>query len=143
MERRAFIKSSCNICLLGASGFLLSQLAVSCSPAYSIYKADVINDDIQIPLSSFGPSNFQIVRPKGWYYDIALRKKEDASYEALLLKCTHQDNQLTPSGSGYGCSLHGSQFNKDGRVTKGPAERPLKEYAISISKDHLIIHTKA
>lgn len=143
MERRSFIKSSCNLCLLSGSGFLLSQLAVSCSPAYPVFKTEVVNDEIQLPLVSFGQSDFQIVRPKGWYYDIAVRKKDNTSYEALLLKCTHQDNQLTPSGSGYSCALHGSQFDKDGRVTKGPAEHALKAYSTSLTKDQLIIHTKA
>ncbi|MDR3714048.1 MAG: Rieske (2Fe-2S) protein [Puia sp.] len=143
MERRAFIKSSCNGCLLAASGLLLSRLAASCSPAFPVFKTEVINGEIQLPLTALGSSGFQIVRPKGWYYDIAVRKKEDASYEALLLKCTHQDNQLTPSGSGYGCTLHGSQFDKDGRVTKGPAEHPLQSYTTTLTRDQLIINIKA
>jgi Rieske Fe-S protein len=142
MKRRAFIKSSCNLCLLGTAGYFLSQLA-ACSPAsYSVFKTEVINDEIKVPLTNFTQSSVQFVRPKGWYYDIAVQKNGDNQYEALLMKCTHQDNQLTPTGSGYTCSLHGSQFDKEGHATKGPAEQPLKTYRTSISKDQLTIYTK-
>ena len=67
----------------------------------------------------------------------------DNSFEALLLQCTHQANQLTPNGNGYTCSLHGSQFDKNGNVTKGPAERTLKHYPVSVGQDKLSIQLKS
>jgi Rieske Fe-S protein len=70
-------------------------------------------------------------------------QKKDDHYEALLMQCTHQNNQLTPTGNGFTCSLHGSQFNKDGIVTKGPAENRLKKFSTSVNLDQLIIHLKA
>jgi Rieske Fe-S protein len=143
MERRNFLKSSCNICLLAATGYFLSELT-ACSPAaYQVIKTEIINDEIQIPVASFMQSTMQFVRPKGWYYDIAVRKKEDNTYQALLMQCTHQENQLTPTGNGYTCSLHGSQFNKEGKVTKGPAENSLKGYTTSLNQENLIIHIKS
>jgi Rieske Fe-S protein len=143
MERRAFIKSSCNICLLLTAGALLPTLS-GCGPAaYKVIDTGIHNDQVEIPLAGFAQSPLQLVRPKGWFYSIAVRKKEDNTYSALLLKCTHQDNQLTAATNGYTCSLHGSAFNADGRVTKGPAERPLKEYAVTTDTNNLIIHLKA
>lgn len=143
MERKEFIQSSCNICLLAATGYFLSTLT-GCSPAvYHVIRTEIINDEIQIPVASFTQSAMQFVRPKGWYYDIAVQRKEDNTYEALLMQCTHQDNQLTPTPNGYTCSLHGSQFNKNGKVTKGPAENPLKQYATSVNQGNLIIQIKS
>lgn len=142
MERKDFIKTSCNACLLGAAGWFLSGLS-ACSPAFPVLRTEIVNDEIQLPLSSLSASNLHLVRPKGWYYDIAVQKNEDASYEALLLKCTHQDNQLFASGKGYTCNLHGSQFDKDGRVKKGPAVRPLKQFRVSVTPEKLIIHTQS
>jgi Rieske Fe-S protein len=141
MQRRQFIQSSCNLCLLAASGYFYSALS-GCSPAFQVIKTEVVNDAIQIPLASLSQSNFQIVRPQGWYYDIALEKKNDGSYETLLLQCTHQQNQLVPTNKGYLCNLHGSQFDKEGNVTKGPAENSLKKYNTTIEQDKLIIHLK-
>jgi len=144
MERSAFIKSSCNICMLLTAGMILPTLT-GCGPAaYKVINTDIHNDQVAVPLTGFTQSPLQLVRPKGWYYSIAVRKKEDNTYSALLLKCTHQDNQLTPAGSnGYTCSLHGSAFNTAGVVTKGPAERSLKEYPVTTDQDNLIIHIKA
>jgi Rieske Fe-S protein len=128
--------------MLLTAGLILPTLS-GCGPAaYRIINAEISNDQITIPLSTFTQSSLLLVRPKGWYYAIAIRKKEDGSFSALLLKCTHQDNQLTAAGNGYSCSLHGSVFNKDGKPIKGPAEKPLKQYLTSADQNDLIIHIK-
>jgi Rieske Fe-S protein len=137
--RRNFISSSCKICLLGAAGFSLTQL-VSCSPTSSVYKTTITNGNLNVPLNLFDKSALQIVRPAGWYYDVAVQKNSDNSYTALLLQCTHQENQLTPTGTGYHCSLHGSDFDKQGNVRKGPAEQPLHHFETSVNDNMLNIH---
>jgi Rieske Fe-S protein len=143
MERRKFLQSSCNACLLMATGFLMPALS-SCGPAtYQVFNATPAGDKINVPADSFAKAPLVLVRPKGWFYSIALRKKEDDTYSALLLKCTHQDNQLTAASDGFSCSLHGSVFNRDGQVTKGPAERALTAYRVTIDNNNIIIHTKA
>jgi len=143
MERRAFLKSSCNVCLLLTAGLILPMLP-GCGPAaYQVIHTEIHDDQIQVPLTGFAQSPLQLVRPNGWLYAIAVRKKEDNTYSALLLKCTHQDNQLTTTGNGFTCSLHGSAFNTEGAVTKGPAERALKPYLTTIDQTNLTIHLKA
>lgn len=140
MQRRAFLKSSCNICILGAAGYMLPKLT-GCSPAanLAVYKTSVVNKQIQLPVNLFDKTATQIVRPSGWYYDIAVEKKADNTYKALLMQCTHQDNQLNATGTGFTCSLHGSQFDKDGKVKKGPAEDPLTQYKAYVNNGQLII----
>jgi len=143
MERREFIKSSCNVCLMLTAGLILPMLP-GCGPAaYQVIHTDISNDLIKIPQSGFAKSPLQLVRPTGWLYAIAVRKKEDNTYSALLLKCTHQDNQLNAASNGFSCSLHGSAFNADGAVTKGPAERALKQYSVSADQTNVTIHLKA
>jgi len=114
MDRKNFVKASCHFCLLGAAGFLLPQLA-GCSPALPVYKTPVKNSRLELPLTLFEKSSLQLVRPEGWYYDIAVQKQENG-YTALLMKCTHQDNQLSAGSGGFDCSLHGSRFDKAGIV---------------------------
>ena len=140
-ERRKFIKSSCNLCLLAAGGFLFSEMA-ACSPASKVLKVPVTGDNVQVPLNSFAAEPLLIVRPSGWYYDIAVRKMSDQHYEALLLQCTHQHNQLVVNPNGYKCNLHGSQFDENGKVLKGPAELPLKKFNTTLNSGQLIIHLK-
>ena len=103
-------------------------------------QTDVVNNVISLPLNTINASGLQIIHPKKSLYDIALQKKPDGSYEALLLQCTHQENQLTVTSGGYKCSLHGSQFDKDGIVTHGPAAEPLRRYKTNIENEQLFIY---
>ncbi len=140
MERRTFLKDTCQVCLLGAAGFILPQIGSCSSAKYSVYKAAINNKTIEVPLTQFATSALQIVRPNGWYRDIAVQKKDDGTYSALLLECTHQENALTVTGNGYHCNLHGSEFDRNGNVRKGPAETPLTHYETTIQPTALIIH---
>jgi len=141
MQRRDFLKSSCNICLLGAAGFALPKLT-GCSPALhstGVYKTNIVGNKLEVPLALFDNTSLQIVRPMGWFYDIAVEKRADNTYGAILMRCTHQDNQLTAAGAGFTCSLHGSQFDKSGNVLKGPAEGRLQQYKATIINNNLLI----
>lgn len=143
MQRRDFIRSSCTTCLLTATGWMLPALT-GCGPAaYQVLSTEEKENRIEIPADAFAKGPLVLVRPHGWFYSVALRKHEDNTYSALLLKCTHQDNQLTASSEGYSCSLHGSTYNKEGRVIKGPAEQALKTFSVTSNANQLIIHTKA
>ena len=138
MDRRKFVKQSCTVCVAAGAGMLMGSLA-SCSVLPS-YKTAVTNNRVEVPLALFQNSNFQLIEPKGMYYNIGLKKEADGNYTALLLKCTHADNQLTPTGNSYKCNLHGSAFDAEGKVTIGPAERPLKRYPTETTSNTIIIH---
>ncbi len=138
MDRKEFFKTSCHICLSGMA--IAIPALTACSPAsYSVFKTVPVNNLIEVPLPLFEKNNLQFVRPKGWQYDIAVHRTEDGSYSALLMQCTHMDNQIKPSQGGYTCNLHGSRFASDGNVVKGPAEKRLKNYSTSINNNTLII----
>ncbi len=140
MERRNFIKTSCKICLLGTIGASLETLT-GCGSSYPVLKASVLDKKISIPLSLFNTDTVQYLRPQGWYYDIAVKRNDNNEFIALLLQCTHQDNQLNVNGkTGYSCSLHGSSYSVDGKVIKGPAEKGLKRYQTNVKGDQLIIN---
>jgi Rieske Fe-S protein len=140
MDRKDFFKAGCNACLLGAAALFLPRLA-GCAPAkINIFNATPVNNRVELPLQVFDKGPLQLVRPMGWVYDIAVHKKDDGSYMALLMQCTHMNNQLNSSPSGYACSLHGSQFNADGEVVKGPAETALRKYVTTIENGVLVIN---
>ena len=124
------------------AGFLITDL-VACSRTSKVLDLPVADNAIRIPVSSFTSDQFRIVRPIGWFYDIAVRKNASDEYEALLLECTHQQNQLIASQYGFMCVLHGSRFNLDGQVVKGPAERDLKRFITRTDQGHVIIQLKS
>lgn len=141
MERRSFIQKSCGICLLGMAALLSPGLIIQASAKNKkAYKAVCnLNNEVVIPLSLFAENNLQVVSVKGWDYDMAVHQKEDKTFAVFLLKCTHMDNGLQLNQEGFVCSMHGSTYNKEGEVTKGPAEKPLEQYTATIHEDHLII----
>ena len=142
MQRRNFIKGACKICLLGAAGAAIAADLSSCSPgvAKNTFKPVVKDNEVEVPLSLFDNQAFKLISPANYNYEIAVEKKQDNTYHALLLRCTHQENQLTPTGNGFTCSLHGSKFDMEGHVLKGPAESPLQQLNTRIVKNNLIIH---
>ena len=142
MERRQFLGSACKACLLAGAGILISELS-ACSPSANVMKLPITDNKITIPLAGFATSPLQLVLPSGWLYTIAVRQKSANQYEALLMECTHQQNQLISTGSGYQCTLHGSRFDVNGEVVKGPAERPLKKFNTLVEQGQLIVQLKS
>jgi Rieske Fe-S protein len=141
MLRRGFLKGACRICLLGSAGAALTDL-IACSPAAgnTLHKPEVINNTIEVPANIFNSKILQVVvSPKNYPYEIAVQKTPDGNYTALLLQCTHYENQLMPAGKGFACNVHGSRFNGEGRVLKGPATAPLKQLTITKTGNNLII----
>ena len=141
MQRRSFIKGACRICLLGATAASIGADLASCSPAAgtNVFKPVVIDNSIEIPLSLFDAHSFRIISPEKFQYEIAVEKKAADNYKALLLRCTHHDNQLMSTGNGFTCNLHGSKFDKEGNVLNGPAETALKQLHTQIVKTNLVI----
>jgi Rieske Fe-S protein len=142
MQRRNFIKGACRLCLLGAAGTVIAADLSSCSPAVAknTFRPVIKDNEIEVPLSLFETQPFQVISPAKYNYEIAVEKKQDNTYKALLLKCTHQENQLTPTGNGFICNLHGSKFDKQGLILKGPAENPLQQLNTRIVNNNLLIH---
>jgi Rieske Fe-S protein len=126
------------MCLAVGAGMVIGSLS-SCA-TLPVYKTVTANNKISVPVSLFTQNNFQIIQPKDFYYNIGLRKEPDGTYTALLLRCTHADNQLTAMDNGFKCNLHGSAFDKEGKVTQGPAEHALKRYPTEVVSDQIIIH---
>lgn len=127
------------MCLAVGAGMVVGSLS-SCATPMQVYKTVPANNAVSVPVSLFAQTDFQIIQPKDLYYNIGLKKESNGTYTALLLRCTHADNQLVSTGKGYKCNLHGSEFNQEGQVTQGPAEQPLKKYQTEVISDKIIIH---
>jgi Rieske Fe-S protein len=141
MERRNFIKTGCNACIAFGSGILLSSIA-SCSPKLSITKVTEKDMKFSIPESEMAATDVKLVTVKNFDYDVFLKKNTDGSYLALAMICTHAGHSLVKTGNKFYCSLHGSEFDLNGSVTKGPAERHLVHLPV-INKNGLLEVTLA
>jgi cytochrome b6-f complex iron-sulfur subunit len=142
MERRNFISLSCKSCMTIAFAGSVSTFLESCGGASAIYKTELKNDRLQIPVSQFQPNqNYLLVRNSEMEYDIALIKNQE-TYKAFYLQCTHENQPLSVNDKNIRCSSHGSIFSYDGKVLNGPADRPLLEYLTTIENGFITIKTK-
>jgi cytochrome b6-f complex iron-sulfur subunit len=65
-------------------------------------------------------------------------------FHAISAVCTHLGcNVNHEEGRGFVCPCHGSTYDEDGRVTRGPAAWPLPRYAMSLSRrGELVVDTR-
>jgi Rieske Fe-S protein len=138
-SRKDFLNVSGKIsCSLLLSGAVMSGLE-SCS---GIKALTVKPEDgkIKLPLTAFAESNMSILRVEGLQYDMMVAKKADQTYSAVLMRCTHQDWNLTANNKGLFCGLHGSSFDVDGHVTNGPATEALQTFKVEQKENYLLIY---
>jgi cytochrome b6-f complex iron-sulfur subunit len=57
--------------------------------------------------------------------NVAMFRNEQGVF-AISRVCTHLGCIVKPTAEGFECPCHGSRYDKDGLVTKGPAPRPLQ-----------------
>jgi Rieske Fe-S protein len=68
----------------------------------------------------------------------AISSDEDGAY-AVSLVCTHLGCIVKPAPDGFECPCHGSRFDSNGFVTKGPAPRGLPWLKVAGSGNQLIV----
>lgn len=139
VERRDFIKQACGVCaaLVGITAILPAVTA--CAPLKTVVSEEK-EGSIHVPLSNFtSENNLVILRSKNNDFDIALVKFSADKYRAFEMQCTHQPNALVATKTGFFCNVHGSRFALDGSVSGAPATQPLKEYALQLNGDAVIV----
>lgn len=102
----------------------LAGCGASTSPAaFGTASAGNVKDIAVGSLALVGSEPVMIGRDSGGLY-------------AMTVTCTHQGCDVEPSGSGSSarvrCPCHGSEFDRNGAVTHGPAGAPLAHFAVEI-----------
>ena len=143
MKRKDFIHD-CGFACLGLLG--VSALLESCSTTKAV-KGQLTDKRLTIALTEFlvkksdqtGYKRYIIVRNEAFNYPIVVYRESDTQYTALLLRCSHQQNELNVSGELLTCPAHGSEFNARGEVMRGPADQKLRQFPTSTDAQNLYI----
>lgn len=146
MDRRLFAKT----CIGCVSGVVVAPFMSGCQSTYyttgtiepnglSVMKSEFIYLKKDQPVTRA----YIIVRNDSLEFPIYLYRFSDSEYSALLMKCTHQGNELNASGDHLHCSAHGSEFNNQGLVAQGPAEESLRTFDVSVENDRIFIDLRA
>jgi cytochrome b6-f complex iron-sulfur subunit len=68
--------------------------------------------------------------------------KSESGFQAYSLVCTHLGCTLEEEGDIFSCPCHGSQFDSEGSMLTGPAEKNLPSMNVGISDDgNLVLET--
>jgi cytochrome b6-f complex iron-sulfur subunit len=78
------------------------------------------------------PGGVLPVRPNGSGKPVMIVRGEGDQFSAYSLKCSHLGCTVGWNGEArtFDCPCHGSRYQADGSVLRGPAKRPLTSYAV-------------
>lgn len=131
LSRRDFLILSIKI-LVGAGGLLSLGGLVR----FLDYKGDPASpSEYNLGEPSLYPLGSHTVRP-----DIpAAIDNRTGEITATSLTCTHLGCTLEDDGLSYTCPCHGSHFDRDGRVLKGPAKARLRSLRVEMQEDKTLV----
>lgn len=128
-SRREFMKSACGA---GAAALCtgLTFTTTACSTVPTITPAHEENA-LRFSGAVFTGQRSVVVDTGFLRPPIAVQRKDDGTFSAVLLRCTHKGCRPQVFEYSLDCPCHGSQFDYDGTVLMGPAEVNLKSFPIS------------
>jgi nitrite reductase/ring-hydroxylating ferredoxin subunit len=72
--------------------------------------------------------------------EIVVTQPSAGMFKGFSAKCTHKGCMVDKVADGtIDCPCHGSKFNLDGTVAKGPAQEPLESENISVQGDSIVL----
>jgi Rieske Fe-S protein len=147
--RREFCVHACRLASLAGAGGLLAGCGGSPISSGDIGSAltvltaarsngvTTLTIDANSPLATVG--GMALVQAPGASFLVS-RTSQDAC-TALTSTCTHQQCTVGDvSGGVYTCPCHGSQFDPAGRVVRGPAAAPLRQFPSQLNGSVLTIN---
>ncbi|MFT5780131.1 MAG: cytochrome b6-f complex iron-sulfur subunit [Crocinitomicaceae bacterium] len=120
-------------------GVAVASLLQGCA-AIRYVDGVIDSDKIRVNKNEFIEQHFVIVTSKDLQAPIyVVKSKEDDTYSAFLMLCTHLNCELRPTGTFLSCPCHGSEFSNKGEVLQGPASTSLAYYEVVEEEQEIII----
>jgi cytochrome b6-f complex iron-sulfur subunit len=137
MDRRSFLRRLPAL-PLGPGCLALSAGVGGCATVPYVVGQDAAGS-VLVPVSAFHEGREAIVESGLLPRPLYVRRVDTDQYTALLLRCTHRGCQPEPIGERLECPCHGSQYDLNGRVLVGPAQRPLTSFGTHREGETLVI----
>ncbi len=133
-SRRDFLKLATTALL--SLGGLLGGAAVYRFMGFQSGEAPQTEFDLG-PASDFPPGSKWVASQ----IPAVIRHSSDG-FIALSLVCTHLGCTVEEAPGGFQCPCHGSRYDTQGSVTRGPAAKPLRALRVEVTTPgHLVVHT--
>jgi Rieske Fe-S protein len=136
LDRRRFVGAAAGAVAAAALPGCASFVATPVTP---------VNGEVRLPLRNFPqleqPGGYLKIRPAGAALPLYVLALESGEYAVLSPMCTHLQCTVNVEGAVLLCPCHGSTFDREGRVLRGPAIRPLRRYASRRTPEHELVIT--
>jgi Rieske Fe-S protein len=86
-----------------------------------------------------GPGGFLKLRPEGWDLPLYVLRDDAGGFAALSPICTHLGCVVEVEGRSLVCPCHGSTYTRVGDVVRGPAERALRRFPLTVESDGALL----
>ncbi|MGH7679913.1 MAG: ubiquinol-cytochrome c reductase iron-sulfur subunit [Gemmatimonadaceae bacterium] len=134
MDRRGFVLS----CALAGAGLVLT----GCVPMVT-HPVPVSGGRVRLPLASYPelgkPDGAIRILPEASSDPIYVLAAANGEFRAVSPICTHRGCTVDVQGERLVCPCHGSTYDREGRVLRGPAERALASYTVIREGDTLLV----
>jgi Rieske Fe-S protein len=135
MSRKAFLKVA-----TGAAGVLaispLTSILHGCAPSAHVARGTVTGQRVIVPLSSLpdmtDPGAYTKVYIDGVSNPFLLFRKEGDGLRVVLSTCSHRGCEVRKMRAKFECPCHGSEYDLDGNVMRGPASEPLQSFPVGV-----------
>jgi len=138
IDRRAFVVT----CALAGAGFVLSGCV-----AMVTHPVPVNDGRVRLTLASYPelakPDGAIRILPAAAADPVFVLATGTGEYRAISPICTHRGCTVDVQGARLVCPCHGSTYDRDGTVLRGPAERALKRYNVSRDGDMLVVDLRS
>jgi cytochrome b6-f complex iron-sulfur subunit len=102
---------------------------------------------VRLPLSEYPdlakPGGSAKVLPDGFQDPVYVLALEDGRFAALSPICTHRGCTVEIEGARLVCPCHGSTYDREGTVLRGPAEEALQRFPVERTGDAILIRVSA
>jgi Rieske Fe-S protein len=78
------------------------------------------------------PTDFPVGSARIFESRRAVVVRDEEGVFAMSLVCPHRRCTVTKTSRGFTCPCHGSEFNEEGKLSRGPARRGLTWYNVSV-----------
>lgn len=134
MDRREFVA----VCATASAGLLL----LGCASLVT-HPVPVTGNLVRLSLAAYPelakPEGAIKILPAGHADPIYVLTASPEGFSAVSPICTHRGCTVDVHGARLVCPCHGSTYDREGKVLKGPAERALTRYRTTRAGDELVI----
>jgi len=134
LDRRRFL----GVC---ACAFAGTALANGCA-SLAIRHVESVNGRLMLPLLQYPElteaGGSLAVAPRGQDAPIFVFALVERRFVALSPICTHLGCTVEIQGDRLICPCHGSTYDREGRVLRGPAERALHSYPATLTRGDIL-----